>query len=335
VKRTGLILTSLALFALSLYAAYVQGVQYLEINGLPGGHLVAPAGNSVTVLSHFWANYLNVFATILNGLANVFFNSMVAAIIVLALIVELITLYPAVNLQLKQKKIHLFHKKLVDRFHRGEITMSESKRELDILYSVNERIHRRGAWLFASQLIVFVLILLGLRLVAAAPSALWSSFSTFNFSLLYSPSGISLPLLAGLAYLLHSLVKIHLKQREDYISMKQVYTALFLAIVGATLVFYFASIFAVLLTVYFLTLITFATMRYIIVEENAKAWGKYVQRELIKLLKTSKLHKNKMERWSRKFNHMPIMRHLNFHLLEEAASMSLAIVMFLNGLMLL
>jgi hypothetical protein len=259
----------------------------------------------------------------------------VAAIVVLALVVELVTLYPAVNLQLKQKKIHLFHKKLVDRFHRGELTMSESKRELDVLYSVNERIHRRGAWLFGSQLLVFVLVFVGLKLAVQVPSALGGSFSAFNFALLSAPIGVSLPILASLAYLLHSLVKIHLKQREDYISMKQVYTAVALGLIGAGLVFYFASIFAVLLTVFFLTQITFATMRYIIVEDNAKEWGKYVQRELIKMLRTARIHKGKLEHWSRKFHHFPIVRHLNFHLLEEAVSMSLAFIMFLNGLMLM
>lgn len=334
-KRTGLILTCIILFGISLYAAYVQGVSYVEVKGVAGGHLAAPLDTVFTGFSPFWAKYVSVFAGLLSGLTSIFFNSLVAAIVVLALIVELVTLYPAVNLQLKQKKIHLFHKKLVDRFHRGEISMSDSKRELDVLYSVNERIHRRGAWLVASQLVVFILVLVGLKLTAQAPSALMSSFSAFNFALLSGPSGISLPILAGLAYLLHSLVKIYLKQREDYIGMRQVYTALGLALVGAGVVFYFATIFAVVLTVFFLTQITFATMRYIIVEDNAKAWGKYVQQELIKMLRTAKLHKNKLEHWSRKFNHLPVMRNLNFHLLEEALSMSLALVMFLNGLMLM
>lgn len=334
-KRTGLILTCIILFAVSLYAAYLQGVNYVEVNGPAGGHLAAPLSAAATGLGPFWAKYVSIFAGLLNGLASVFFNSLVAAIVVLALLVELIILYPSVNLQLKQKKIHLFHKKLVDRFHRGELTMSDSKRELDVLYSVNERIHRRGAWLFGSQLVVFILVFVGLSLTAQVPSALWGSFSAFNFALLSGPTEISLPILASLAYLLHSLVKIHLKQKEDYISMRQVYTALGLALLVSGLVFYFASVFAVLLTVFFLTQITFTTMRYIIVEDNAKEWGKYVQRELIKMLRTAKLHKSRMEHWSRKFNHLPIVRHLNFHLLEEAVSMSLAIVMFVNGLMLM
>lgn len=334
-KRTGLILTCIILFAVSLYAAYVQGVNYVDVNGPAGGHLVAPLSATVTGFSPFLAKYVSIFAGILNSLSGIFFNSLVAAIVVLALIVELATLYPAVNLQLKQKKIHLFHKKLVDRFHRGELTMSASKRELDVLYSVNERIHRRGALLFASQMIVFVMVFVGLNLTAQVPSTLWNFFSAFNFALLSAPIGISLPLLASLAYLLHSLVRIHLKQREDYISMRQVYTSIGISLIISGCVFYFASVLAVLLTVFFLTQITFATMRYIIVENNAKEWGKYVQKELIKMLRTAKVHKNKVEHWSRKFNHLPIVRHLNFHLMEEALSMSLAIVMFANGLTLM
>lgn len=334
-KRTGLILTSIILFAVSLYAAYVQGVGYAEVNGLAGGHLAAAPLDSVSNLAPFWAKYLSIFSGLLNTLTSVFGDSLIAGVIVLALLVELVTLYPSVNLQLKRKKIHLFHKKLVDRFHRGELRMSESKRELDVLYSVNERIHRRGALLFGSQLIVFLLVFVGLDLVAKVPSVLLGAFSSFNFALLSGPVGISLPILASLAYLLHSLVKIYLKQQEDYISMKQTYTALGFVIIISGMVFYFATIFAVLLTVFFLTQITFATMRYLIVEEHAKGWGKYVQRELVKMLRTSRLHKNKLEHWSRMFHHLPLVRHLNFHLLEEAVSMTLAIVMVLNGLLLM
>jgi len=332
VKRTGLIFTSLIIFAISLYAAYLQGVNYVEINGAAGGHLAAPF-LVVEALSPFWAAYLNAFAGLLKSLTDFFGGSLIASMVLVAFVVELLTLYPSVNLQLKQKKIHLFHKKLVDRFQRGELTMSEGKRELDVLYSVNERIHRRGAWLFISQVVIFVMVLRGLYLVAKMPTEVWGPFSPFNIALLNKPLGVSLPILAALAYLLHSLVKIHLKQREDYISMKQVYTALSFAIVAAAVVFYCATILPVLLTVYFLTQITFVTLRYVFVEERAAEWGKHVQRNLIHLLKTSRLHKNRLEHFSRKFNHLPFVRHINFHLLEEALSMSLAIVLVLNGMM--
>jgi len=72
-------------------------------------------------------------------------------------------------------------------------------------------------------------------------------------------------------------------------------------------------------------------LRYIFVEERAREWGKHVQRNLIHMLKTSRLHKNRLEHLSRKFNHLPLVRHLNFHLLEEAVSMSLVAVIALNG----
>ena len=334
-KRIRLISTTIILFAVSLYAAYVQGSSYATVNGFAGGHLAAPAMDPAGPVGQLANSYLDFFAGFMAKMTSLFGGSLMAAIIVLALLVELITLYSAVNVQLKQKKIHLFHKKLVDRFHKGELAMSKSKRELDVLYSVNERIHRRGAVLVVFQLAVFLLVMWGLSMTADYQTLLQGSFSSFNFSLLSSPSGMSLPILAGLSYMLHSLVKIHLKQREDYISEKQVYTALGFGIFASVLVFYFASVFAVLLTVYFLTQVTFATMRYLIVEENSKAWGKRAQKDLIRMLRTSKLHKNKIEHWSRKFNHLPVVRRINFHILEEALSMSLALVIAFNGMALM
>lgn len=331
-KRIGLILTCIFLFAISLYVAYMQGVNFVDINGPAGVHLAAKVNGGIASLSPFWAKFLSVFVVFFNALVNVFGGSLIAGIIVVALLIELMTLYSAVNIQLKQKKIHMFHKKLVDRFHRGELSMSESKRELDVLYSVNERIHRRGALLFLSQLFVFLIVFTGLYLMAHAPSLLDSAFSSFNFAMLSAPKSFVLPLLASLAYLLHSLVKIYVKQREDYIDSRQVYIALGISLIISLMVYYFASIVAVLLTVYFLTQITFATMRFVIVEEKSKDWGKFIQRELIKMLKSSKLHKNKVQHWTRIFHHVPVVRHLNFHLLEEAMSMSLAIVLFANAL---
>ena len=334
-KRTGLILTCIILFAISLYSAYLQGVIYVEVNVPAGGHLATSFSATTVGFNPFWANYAHAFSTVLNTLSGFFFNSLIAAIVVLALLLELITLYPSVNLQLKQKKIHLFHKKLVDRFQSGDLAMSDSKRELDVLYSVNERTHRRGALLFCSQLIVFILVVVGLNLVAQVPSTLLDYINPFNIALLSSPIGISLPILASLAYMLHSLVKIHLKQKEDYISMKQLYMSFALFVIISGMVFYFAVLFPVLLTVFFLTQISFSTIRYIIVESKTKDWGNYVQKELIKMLKSAKVHKNKMEHWSRVFNHIPIVRYLNFHMMEEALSMSLAIVMAFNGLMIM
>lgn len=331
-KRTGLILTCILLFAISLYVAYVQGVAHMAIDHPANFHLSAPLEKGMIHMPFFWAGYMHYFSIVLNGLSGVFAGSLIAAIVVMALLVEMITLYPAVNLQLKQKKIHLFHKKLVDRFRRGELTMGASKRELDVLYSVNERIHRRGAWLIIFQLIVLISVFVGLSLVAEVPAILNGTLSTFNHGLLLPPLGVSLPILVSLAFLLHSLVKIYLKQREDYIDSRQVYTAVGIALLSAGVVFYFSSIVAVVLSVFFLTQITFANIRYIIVENRSKEWGKFAQRELIKLLRTADLHKNKLDHLSRKFHHLPVVRHLNFHLLEEAASMSLAIVLVISGM---
>lgn len=327
-KRTGLIATTVILFALSLYVAYTQGTSTSAVTGLVGGHLAAPldAGS----VPFYVASYLTLFSGIVTTLMKFYGGSLVAAVMVLALLVELITLFPAVSIQIKQKKIHMFHKKLVERFASGELTMSSTKHEQDVLYSVNERIHRRGAWLVAFQVLAFVAVYAGLSLMARTPFALQGIFSQFNMALLSHPYSVALPMLAGLGYFLHSLIKIHLKQREDFIDMNQVYVALGFAFIGSALAFTFAFTVPVLLTVYFLTQITFATMRYIIVEENAMKWGKHAQRDLIRMLRTSELHKNKVEYWSRKFNHSPIIRHLNFHLLEEALSMSLAIVILLN-----
>lgn len=327
-KRIGLLSTTVILFAVSLYAAYLQGTWYAFSSGLSGTGVAA--GPNVR-LSFFWSVLMSVFSPILNGLTALFGGSVLAGMIVLALIVELVTLFPAVSVQLIQKQIHLFHKKLVNRFACGELSVSSTKHELDILYSVNERMHRRGAWLIGSQVLIFLLVFAGLYFTTQIPSAMPGTFETFKFAMMSRPVDFSLPLLAGLAYLLHSLVKISLKQREDYIDSRQVYAALGIAVVASGLVFYFAGAFPVLLTVYFLTQITFATMRYILVEENAQAWGRAARHQLIHLLRTSELHKNKLERVSRKFNHLPVIRHLNFHLLEEAMSMSLVLFILLSA----
>ena len=333
-KRIGLILTTILIFAVSLYVAYMQGVNYVDVNGSAGVHLAAPLNGSIASLSVIGMKFLSYFSNVVSALARVFGGSLIVAVVVLALLVQLITLYPAVNLQLKQKKVHMFHKKLVNRFQRGELTMSAGKRELDVLYSVNERIHRRGALLVATQLVVFLIVFVGLSLMSYVPSVLFGSFSSFNYALLSAPVGYGLSIMVSLAYLLHALSKIHFKQREDYIDARQIYVGLGIALVIAAMVFYFASTLPVLLTVFFLTLVTFSTMRYVVVEVNSKKWGKFVQKELIKLLHTAKAHKNKVQHWTRKFHHIPIIRYLNFHLLEEGASMSLAIIMVINGVML-
>ncbi len=333
-KRIGLILSTVLLLAVTLYVAYQQGAGYSDASTVMGLNLISPFEDGSIGLIGFQSALFGSFSAIINSLTAVFGGSLVTAIIVLALIIEFITLYPAVNIQLMQKKIHMFHKKLVDRFHSGELSMSKTKRELDVLYSVNERIHSRGAWLISFQLVIFVLVLMGLQLLALQPSVLAGSFNSFNFSLLTTPVNSAIPVLTGLSYLLYALIRIHIKQSEDYISMKQVSIALAFAVLASTVVFVFSSQFAVLLSVYFLTQITFASTRYLIVEGNSREWGKFAQRDLIKQLRTSRIHKSKLEHVSRKFNHSFIVRNLNLHLLGEAMSMSLAIVIALNALVL-
>lgn len=331
-KRKGLIFSTVFLFALSLCLAYLQA------NSLSGSSLslagkanLLPAVQAgYSELSGMALSFAKGFAYFLNALSSVFSGSMLAALIVLGLVVEMATLYPAVNIQLKQKKIHLFHKKLIDRFHSGELSMGKAKRELDVLYSVNERIHARGAVLVSFQVIAFVAVFAGLYMLSLEPALLSGSFSAFSHALLAQPFSAVIPALVGMAYMLHSLIKISLKQKEDYISQRQVLVALGIALVLSIAIFSLAGSAPVLVSVYFLTQITFATMRYLIVDENAKAWGKLAQRDLIKLLRTSAVHKNKIQHASRKFNHFAFARHFNFHLLEEALSMSLVLVMTIS-----
>lgn len=322
-KQKGLFLTAALLFILGVSLAYQQ--TYLFESAAMGSQLVqlSGVGDLGATVSAFGQGFIQFFELI-NGVMG---GNLLLSIIAIALLVELVTLYSAVNIQLKQKKIHLFHKKLVDRFKSGELSMSETKRELDVLHSVNERIHMRGGVLVLFQFIIFLAVLLGLYILSASPQSM--TIASRDISLFIQPVSTALPILAALAYLLHSLIKMHVKQKEDYISPVQIKAAMVFALLGSTLIFFFASSFAVLLSVYLITQISFSTLRYVTVESKAKAWGKLAQRELIGMLKASKKHKNKVQHWSRKFHHMAFARHLNFHLLEEAASMSLAFALII------
>lgn len=325
-----LILTTLALFASSVYLAFMQGSISISAQQNYLMHLAAPTEISPIVYTGFKAVLANFSATVLNGLMSVFTNNILISIMVLAFIVELVLLYPSVRIQLKQKKIHLFHKKLVDRFNSGELTYSDTQHELKLLYAVNEELHSRGAIYVTIQIALFVLTFWGLNLLVSVPSLLHGSWNVFNFSLLSKPMNFLIPLIAGLLYLLHSLIKIYYKEKEDYISSTQVSVAIIFSILGSALVYWFATIFSVALTIYFVTLITVATIRYIEVERHAKSWGKLAQKELIELLRTVQPHKYRFQYLSRKWNHLPIVRHMNFHLLEEALSMSLGLIIALN-----
>lgn len=329
-KKPGLILTTLVLFSLSLYLAFVQGGAGLAEQRETLSHLAAPVNISPVIYTGIRATVANGFADLMNGLMSLMGNSVLWSIVLLALLVELILLYPSVRIQLKQKKIHLFHKKLVDRFERGELAYSETKDELHKLYAVNEKIHSRGAVLVVIQVALIFMVLWGLNLLVHVPALLQGSWNVLNFSLLSRPVDFVIPLLASLLYFFHALIKIDFKEKEDYLSPVQIWGAITFAVLGAFVIYWAAGIFAVALTIYFTTLLAFATIRYIVVESKARAWGKLAQKELLADLRAARPHKNRFEYISRKWNHLPVIRHLNFHLLEEAVSMSLGLLLALN-----
>jgi len=330
VKKFSVITITLFFFALTVYLAFVQGGISLFDGQVTTAHFAPPTDISPVIYTGFQARLANLFAVVLNALMSVLGNNIVFAVIIIALIVELVLLYPSVNIQLKQKKIHLFHKKLVDRFNSGELSISNTKHELDIIYAVNEKIHARGGLLVGIQLIVFLIVLWGLNLVVQVPSLLPQATSIFQFDLLAKPTNTLIPVLAGLIYFFGAMVKIYYKQREDYISPTQSSIAVAIAFVTSSLVYWFSSSFAMLLTLYFVTLITFSIMRYIVVEQHAQGWGKHAKVQLIRMLQEAEHHKSKFEYFSRKWNHLPVVRHVNFHLLEEALSMTIGLILALN-----
>jgi membrane protein insertase Oxa1/YidC/SpoIIIJ len=329
-KKFGLVFVTLALFALSIYLAFVQGGIGADAGQEGLIHLAAPTDISPVVYTGIRADMANISANIMNGLMDVFANNILISIIVLALLVELVLLYPSVRIQLKQKKIHLFHKKLIDRFNCGEIKLSDTKHEIDLLYAVNEKLHTRGTVFVVIQMIVFLMVLWGLNLLVKVPYLVHGSWSVLNFSLLSKPANFLIPLTASLLYFLHSMTKVYYKEKEDYINPSQTISAIIIAIFTAALFYWFASIFTVAITLYIVTLITFTSVRYIIVEQRAKEWSKLAQKELMEMLQTAEPSKDKFQYLSYKWNHIPVVRYINFHLLEEALSMSLGLLLALS-----
>jgi len=187
-----IIFATLILFAASLYLAFVQGGVSGESTQAPA-HFAASVDMSPIVYTGVQAHVANFFTTVLNVLMSVFGNSILLSIVVLALLVELVLLYPSVRIQLKQKKIHVFHKKLVDRFNSGELKSSETKHELNLLYAVNEKVHARGAVFVALQLMLFLAVLWGLNLIVKVPYLVHGSWNVLNFSLLSTPANYTLP----------------------------------------------------------------------------------------------------------------------------------------------
>jgi membrane protein insertase Oxa1/YidC/SpoIIIJ len=329
-KKFSLIFITLALFTLSIYLAFTQGSVGVGVGQDGLTHLAAPTEISPLVYTGIRAELANISANVMNGLMAVLGNSILLSIVILALIIELVLLYPSMRIQLKQKKIHLFHKKLVDRFNRGEIKLSETKHELNLLYSVNEKMHSWGTLFVVIQVIVFFIVLWGLNLLIKVPYLVHGSWNVLNFSLLSKPVHYMIPLIASLLYFVHSLTKIYYKEKEDYITSTQTLAAIIIAVISSAIIYWFTSIFAVALTLYIITLITFSTIRYIIAEQHSKDWGKLAQKQLMEMLRTVEPHKNRFQYLSRRWNHVPIVRHINFHLLEEALSMSLGLLLALS-----
>ncbi len=329
-KRFGLMLTTLGLFAVSLYIAFKQGSVPVNLHNSAPESMLTTIQASPHVYMGFKGEIANIFAVIFNGLMSFLGGSVMLSIIALALIVELMLLGSSVHIQLKQKKIHLFHKKLVDKFNNGELSVSKTEEEIHKLYDVNEKIHHKGALIVVGQMILFFFTFWGLNLMVRAPELLNGSWNLLNFSLVAKSQSYLLPLVAALLYFFHSMVKIYYKEKEDYIGSSQTTFAFVFAVIGAIVVFMFGGYFATALVLYFLTLITFSTIRYIIVERHAKEWGSLAKRELIEMLKIAGPHKDRFEYFSRVWNHMPIVRYINFNLLEESLSMTLGLMLALS-----
>lgn len=327
-KKFSLILFVLVFFALTVYLAFVAGgLSFSGPSEVVGGvHLAAaPLG-----YMGYKAAVAKGFSVVLNSLLRLTGGSVLWAIILLGFLVELVLLYPSVTLQLKQKKIHLFHHKLVDRFASGELIPTETKEELYKLCDVNEKIHRRGAALVCLQILLFFLTLWGLSLTARQPGLIEGSWSVLNFSLLARPESALAPVAAGLFFLLHSVIKIYYKEKEDRISRAQIALAVSNALIGSAIVYFFTSVFPLALTLYCVTLAAFAAIRYVVVEQRSGQWMKLAHLDLIRMLREARPHTDRFEYFSRQWHHLPVIRHINFSLLEEALSMSLGLLLALS-----
>ena len=105
-KRIGLILTTLGLFIFSVYLAFVQGsTPAIEGTGYVEGTLRGVAASPL-VYTGFKAEVAKFFIVVMNSLMQLTGKSILLAIILLGLLVELVLLYPSLRIQLKQKKIH-------------------------------------------------------------------------------------------------------------------------------------------------------------------------------------------------------------------------------------
>jgi hypothetical protein len=190
--------------------------------------------------------------------------------------------------------------------------------------------HTRGAVLVAIQAVVFFFTFWGLGLMVQMPNVLAGSWSALSLNLLKSPEAVWVPLLASLVYFFHAAVKMYYKEREDYLSPMQGALGFLFAILGSAVVYYFSGFFATALTVYFVTLVTLSTVRTIVVEQHAQRWGKLAHLQMLQMLRDSKPEKDRFQYFSRKWNHLPMVRHLNFALLEEGLSMTIGLLIALS-----
>ena len=321
------------LFILSLYLGTLQGNSDALIDA-SSMHFSASAALSPMVYTGVAAFLANLFSGVFNAILPFLSGDVLTAIVVLALMTELVLLYPSVRLQIQQKTLHLFHRKLADRFQNGELKVTKAKRELEQLYAANETLHARGALLVVLQILVVIAAFFGINLLVKAPYLLTgASWSVSNVALLSPLQGYSLPLVAALLYLLHSLVKINIKQKQDYLGSAQLRLALLFSVLISEMVFAFASIAPSALVLFMASFIAFSTLRFIAVE--AVTHPKILKKahaDLVKKLRASKPASNFVTQISHRFNHLPVFRYLNLHLFEEALSMSLLCLLVLNVL---
>ncbi|QQR83307.1 hypothetical protein IPJ72_05920 [Candidatus Peregrinibacteria bacterium] len=327
-RQFPLISVSIALFVASVYLAYHSVVVGFKDEIIPSVLSVVPA--SELMVTGVKAQVASWFAGLFQILMGYTAHNLFLAIFVLAFLVELVLLYPSVSIQIKQKKIHLFHKKIVDRFRKGELTLSKTRSELAKIYEVNETIHRRGAVLVVIQIALFFSTVWGLNFLMSNESFLAASWSTLNASLLTKSPTVALSALISLSYLFHSLIKIYFKERQDYIAPAQVSMALVFALLGSGVMYAVSNLFPVAVSVYLITLISFSTLRYAFIEQNAHLWKGHAQSELIRMLQNAQSSPKSWVVLSRWWNHLPITRALNTHLMEEALSMSLSLLIMVT-----
>lgn len=328
-KKLSLVLVTIGLFSLSLYAVFLSGSARFAGDASVAASLV-PADLSRLAYAGLQGQIASLFSAALGALTSVFGGHILWAIVTLALLAELILLYPSVRIQLKQKKIHLFHKKLVDGYRLGAFSFHQTDGELEKLYAVNEKIHSLGAWFVAAQAALLLFVFWGLNLMVQAPALLPGSWSVLNVSLLSKPAHFLAPVLVALLYFFHALVKLHFKQKEDYISPDQIVFALLFAFAGSLVIYFFSGAFAMALSVYLATLLAFSTVRIITVEAHAKQWGALAEKQLADLMRETPAARDRFEFISHRWNHFPVVRYINFHLLEEAVSMTLGLLLALN-----